>query len=65
MQSRRSWTDEKPKSLVDCIYFAIVTQSTTGYGDISPSDTVMRLLVIFQIMAAYSLPLFAVMSEQQ
>jgi uncharacterized protein YjbI with pentapeptide repeats len=37
----RSW----PHSLADAVYFTVITLTTTGYGDITPSESVGRLFV--------------------
>lgn len=58
MQKPNSWTDGKRKTLMDCLYFAFMIQSTTGFGDIAPTDGVLRVLVMIHILVAYSLPLF-------
>ena len=36
-------------TLLNAFYFAIVTQSTTGYGDILPKSKFMRCMTIFQL----------------
>ena len=36
-------------SIVDAIYFCIVTMSTVGYGDLSPSTKGTKLFTIFMI----------------
>jgi hypothetical protein len=43
---------KKPLSKVQAIYFATVTISTTGYGDIAPQDDTARLLISCQIWLA-------------
>ena len=35
--------NDKP-SVVDCIYFAVITMTTVGYGDLSPSTNVGKLI---------------------
>jgi hypothetical protein len=44
---------QKPKhtfSLVDFVYFSLVTVATVGYGDIVPNSTPARLIVALQIL---------------
>lgn len=42
----------KKLSFIDVLYFATVTQSTVGYGDISPASPGMKLLVLLHIVAS-------------
>ena len=51
------WTPEggqqfkiRGNKFVDYVYFAIVTQSLLGYGDIVPATRLCRLFVCLQIM---------------
>jgi len=39
----------------DFIYFSMITQSTVGYGDILPNSTVVRSIVVAQIIVTYAL----------
>lgn len=43
--TRDGYTDERdgPLSLLDCVYFATVSLTTTGYGDITPVTETARL----------------------
>ncbi len=43
----------KELTLADCIYFAFVTQSTCGYGDIAPKNNLLRAVAIAQMMILY------------
>ena len=36
-------------TLLNAFYFTIVTQTTTGYGDISPKSKFMRCMTILQL----------------
>jgi voltage-gated potassium channel len=36
-------------SVVDVMYFTITTQSTVGYGDISPRSTLAKVVMMFHI----------------
>jgi voltage-gated potassium channel len=47
----RDVTDE-PLSLLDCAYYAVVTLSTTGYGDITPLTPTARLVNVLIITPA-------------
>ncbi len=40
---------DNPLSLLDCLYYATVSLSTTGYGDITPLTTEARLLNVLVI----------------
>lgn len=42
-------------SILEALYFSGVTITTLGYGDISPSNTVLQLLSVFQVIAGFSL----------
>ena len=42
----------EPLSLLDCAYYAVVTLSTTGYGDITPLSSSARLVNILVITPA-------------
>jgi len=62
-QDNNSWSDNRSKTFIDCFYFALVTQATVGYGDITPKSEGMRFLVALQIMVTYSLPLLTVITN--
>jgi voltage-gated potassium channel len=51
---RRGYRDitETPLSLLDCAYYAVVTLSTTGYGDITPISESARVVNVFVITPA-------------
>jgi hypothetical protein len=40
---------DKPLSLFDFFYFSAVTATTLGYGDISPADSLAKLLTVVQV----------------
>jgi len=44
--SSRNW------SIWDFIYFSTITQTTVGYGDILPNSTLVRILVMIQVITA-------------
>ena len=59
---RTTWAeDEKeaekeakdPWSFFDCFYFALVTQTTVGYGDLVPRTRLMRYICLFQLLTIY------------
>lgn len=39
-------------SVTDCVYFAMITLLTIGYGDIAPAHAVSRLFVVFFVLTA-------------
>ena len=42
-------------SILDFLYFSIITVTTVGYGDILPAHTFVRLLVLFQVLFGLAL----------
>ncbi|HDZ8828129.1 TPA: two pore domain potassium channel family protein [Aeromonas dhakensis] len=42
-------------TIFEAIYFSGVTITTLGYGDISPSNPILQLLSVFQVLAGFSL----------
>lgn len=38
---------------IDFIYFSTITQSTVGYGDIQPNSSLVRTVVVWQILTGY------------
>jgi hypothetical protein len=40
-------------SFWDFLYFSTITQTTVGYGDILPNSTVVRMIVVCQILFGY------------
>lgn len=42
-------------SVFEAIYFSGVTITTLGYGDISPANTVLQLLSVFQVLTGFVL----------
>ncbi|MEZ9509757.1 potassium channel family protein [Vibrio breoganii] len=42
-------------TMLEAIYFSGVTITTLGYGDISPSNPVIQLLSVFQVLSGFAL----------
>jgi ion channel len=40
-------------SLLDFLYFSVMTQATVGYGDIIPNSTEVRIVVVLQVLCGY------------
>ncbi len=53
---------EKKLDIIDFLYFSLVTQSTVGYGDITPLHNIPRTLCMFQIMSIYVIILVALIN---
>jgi len=47
----------QPLSLEEAIYLAVMTQTTTGYGDITPCEHNVRWLAVMQVITGTMLPL--------
>lgn len=45
--------NSKQLSLWDCMYFSLVTQTTVGYGDISPTHPITKLINVIQLLTIY------------
>lgn len=43
------------KSIIEAIYFSGVTITTLGYGDIFPSNWLLQLITVFQVIVGFSL----------
>jgi hypothetical protein len=39
----------------DFLYFSAISQTTVGYGDILPNSTLIRMLVVLQVLLGYGL----------
>ena len=37
-------------SMLDCLYFSLVTQTTVGYGHIVPTHTISKVINILQLL---------------
>jgi hypothetical protein len=55
---------DKPRpekwSFVDFFYFSSITQTTVGYGDILPNSSIVRCVVIVQVLSGLLLLGFAI-----
>lgn len=57
LQQLRLATTDQPFhvwSFWDFLYFSAITQSTVGYGDILPNSTVVRMIVVLQVLVGYA-----------
>jgi hypothetical protein len=48
-----SRSDARVWSFIDFVYFSTVVQTTVGFGDIFPNSTVVRVIVICQLLVGY------------
>lgn len=39
---------KKNLTFINCLYFSIITQSTIGYGDLSPAPSYSKIVVFIQ-----------------
>jgi hypothetical protein len=44
---------ERSDSLIDCLYFSLITWTTVGYGDFIPASRPCRALAAFQAIIGY------------
>ena len=42
-------------SYMDFVYFSTIVQTTVGFGDILPNSTLVRMIVVGQILIGYAL----------
>jgi hypothetical protein len=47
-------------SLVDALYFCVVTSTTVGFGDLSPTTDLAKLFTIFYILSSVGLIGYAI-----
>lgn len=40
-------------SVLDCLYFSLVTQTTVGYGHIVPTHIISKIINILQLLTIY------------
>ena len=56
--SARLLKEDKSLKYIDFLYFSVITQSSTGYGDILPNSRTIRLIVILQVLISVLLVTF-------
>ena len=49
----------KPVTYFDMVYFSTATITTIGYGDITPSSTLAKCLVLFNMLCVVIVPILA------
>ncbi|KAF7786410.1 hypothetical protein PRUB_a0969 [Pseudoalteromonas rubra] len=57
--SQASWSDNL-STLLNCIYFSVVTFTTLGYGDITPTGITRLIATVEAFTGSFSLALFVV-----
>ena len=55
MTHYKTGEDIAPMSFLDCFYYALVTQTTVGYGDFSPQTKIGQYVNIVQLMSIYGI----------
>ena len=53
------WDD---KTIVDCLYFSVVTIGTVGYGDIHPKTSVAKLFTASEIIIGFIIIVLSISS---
>ena len=48
------------KQFLECLYFSIMTFSTTGFGDVTPKNLYTRGLVAMEIIVAFTATVFVI-----
>lgn len=48
------------EKFLECLYFSIVTFSTTGFGDVAPTNLYTRGLVAIEIIVAFTATIFVI-----
>lgn len=48
------------EQFLECLYFSIVTFSTTGFGDVTPTNLYTRGLVALEIIVAFTATIFVI-----
>ena len=48
------------EQFLECLYFSIVTFSTTGFGDVTPNNIYARGLVAMEIIVAFTATIFVI-----
>lgn len=53
-------SETKLEQFFECLYFSIVTFSTTGFGDVTPTNLYTRGLVAVEIVVAFTATIFVI-----
>ena len=53
-------SESRMEQFLECVYFSVVTFSTTGFGDITPNNLYTRGLVATEIMVAFTATIFVI-----
>ncbi len=53
-------SETKVEQFFECLYFSIVTFSTTGFGDVTPTNLYTKGLVAVEIIVAFTATIFVI-----
>ena len=54
--------DNGDLNILDFFYFSLVTQSTVGYGDITPIHKLPRIICMMQILLIYAITVISILN---
>jgi len=59
-EQEQSFSQDKKMSMLDSIYYSVVTHTTVGYGDISPKSNKARIATILHILFVLIISMFEI-----